>query len=205
MFHLLNDTLRNLLDAAPPNGADKLFENAYISFETPEKGFAPKQGDVAINLFLYEVRENRELRQPGPNRDVMNGQSVLRQRAPLRLDCAYMVTAWSNIQNADNVANSHRLLGQAFVRWLSASPPFPRIFPATDIVPPPGTPGMPHQPFPPPTMVAQMDGAKSAGDFWYALGILPRPYFNLASRSAWISTSRLKTRSSRPLLRVTGK
>src|SRR5262249_52593654 len=31
----------------------------------------------------------------------------------------------------------------------------------------------------PPTMVAQMDGAKSAGEFWHALGIPPRPYFNL--------------------------
>ncbi len=26
--------------------------------------------------------------------------------------------------------------------------------------------------------VAQMDGAKSAGEFWHALGIAPRPYFN---------------------------
>lgn len=28
-------------------------------------------------------------------------------------------------------------------------------------------------------MVAQMDGAKGAGEFWHALGIPPRPYFNL--------------------------
>jgi hypothetical protein len=175
MFHYLDDTLKNILDSAPPNRADDLFINADISFETPEKGFAPKDGDVAINLFLYEVKENRELRQPGPNRELFNGQSV-RQRAPLRVDCAYMVTAWSNINNQDNVANAHRLLGQAF-NWLSRFPAIPkRYFPQPNL---PQDSGIPYQPFASPTMVAQMDGAKSAGEFWHALGIPPRPYFNL--------------------------
>ena len=33
------------------------------------------------------------------------------------------------------------------------------------------------QPFPPPTMVAQMDADKNAGEFWTALGNPPRPAF----------------------------
>ena len=168
MFNLLDDTLRKLLDSSPPNTANNLFLSADISFETPEKGFVPKQDDVAINLFLYEVKENRELRQPAPARELTNGQGV-RRRAPLRVDCAYMVTAWSNITNQNNVENAHRLLGQAF-NWLSRFPVIPESYlPA----------GMTGQVFSPPTMVAQMDGAKSAGEFWHALGIPPRPYFNL--------------------------
>lgn len=169
MFNLLDATIKKLLDSAPPDGSDDLFVDADISFDTPEKGYSPTQGDVAINLFLYEVKENRELRQAIPDRDVINGRGV-RRRAPLRVDCAYMVTAWSNINTQDNVANAHRLLSQAF-NWLSRFPVIPDQYVQAG--------GLAAQLYAPPTMVAQMDGAKSAGEFWHALGIPPRPYFNL--------------------------
>jgi hypothetical protein len=166
MFNLLDDTLRSLLDAAPPSVAGVHFGNADISFKTPEKGFP--EGDIAINLFLYEVKENRELRRPAPTRELNN--PGIRRRAPLRVDCAYMVTAWSNITNQDNVANAHKLLGQAF-NWLSRFPVIPDQYVQAG--------GLAPQLYAPPTMVAQMDGAKNTGEFWYALGIPPRPYFNL--------------------------
>lgn len=169
MFNLLDDTLKSLLDDAPPSAVGVHFGTADISFETPEKGFAPRQGDLAINLFLYEVKENRELRQAMPDRSTMNGLAI-RRRAPLRVDCAYMVTAWSNISTQDNVANAHKLLGQAF-NWLSRFPVIPDRYVQAG--------GLTGQLYAPPTMVAQMDGAKSAGEFWSALGIPPRPYFNL--------------------------
>ena len=169
MFNLLDDTIRALLDAVPPGALpDTLFGDADISFQTPEKGFAPKQGDLAINLFFYEVKENRDLREPAPIRDA--SQPGVRRRAPLRVDCAYMVTAWSNITNQDNVKNAHQLLGEAF-KWLSRFPVVPEQFVQAG--------GLTGQLYEPPTMVAQMDGAKSAGEFWSALGIPPRPYFNL--------------------------
>ena len=59
MFHDLDATLKALLDdaAAPASvsGADK-------SFETPEKTYAPAL--PTLNLFLYDVAENRELATP---------------------------------------------------------------------------------------------------------------------------------------------
>lgn len=169
MFNLIDDTLKSLLDAAPPSAAGVHFGTADISFETPDKVFAPKQGDVAINLFLYEVIENRELRQAVPDRDAMNGRAF-RRRAPLRVDCSYMVTAWSRRTGPDKVAAEHQLLGQAF-NWLSRFPVIPEVYLLAG--------GFANQLYAPPTMVAQMDGAKSAGEFWSALGIPPRPYFNL--------------------------
>jgi hypothetical protein len=165
MFHYLDTTLENLLnDTAAP----RVVVDAEASFATPEKTYKPLQADNAINLFLYEVKENRELRDPEPITERMNGLSVHR-RPPLRVDCAYMVTAWSKKTGAVGVAETHRLLGQAF-NWLSRFPTIPERYFAR---------AMPPQAFPPPTMVAQMDGAKSAGEFWSALGIPPRPYFNL--------------------------
>lgn len=165
MFHFLDTTLENLLnDSAAP----RVVADAEASFATPKETFAPHQANNAINLFLYEVKENRELRDPEPITERLNGLSVHR-RPPLRVDCTYMVTAWSKKTGAVGVADSHNLLGQAF-NWLSRFPTLPERYFAN---------AMPAQAFPPPTMVAQMDGAKSAGEFWSALGIAPRPYFNL--------------------------
>jgi hypothetical protein len=81
-----------------------------------------------------------------------------------------MVTAWSNISTQDNVAHAHRLLGQAF-NWLSRFPFIPDQHVQAG--------GLAPQLYAPPTLVAQMDSAKSAGELWHALGIQPRPYFNL--------------------------
>ncbi|MBX9895597.1 MAG: Pvc16 family protein [Nitrosomonas sp.] len=169
MFHYLDNTLLALLDAAPSTGSVDLIRASEKSFETPEKGNTPDQAETTINLFLYEVKENRELRQTAPNKVSSNGQAGNR-RAPLRVDCAYMVTAWSKKTGENGVLESHNLLGQAFY-WLSRFPEIPEQY-LTDA-------GMTGQLFDAPTMVAQMDGAKSAGEFWSALGIPPRPYFNL--------------------------
>lgn len=140
---------------------------ADTSFVTPENGYAPDPD--ALNLFLYETKENRELREAWPMTRNVGGIST-RRRAPLRVDCSYMVTAWSTQNGIDKVAAEHKLLGQAF-QWLSRFPTVPlRHFALA---------ARPGQEFDPPTMVAQMDGAKSAGEFWHALGIPPRPYFNL--------------------------
>lgn len=165
MFHLLDATLDKLLNdgAAPP-----MVVAAEVSFVTPEKGFTPPHQDLAINLFLYDVKENRELRQVPPFVEQKNGISI-NHSPPLRVDCAYLITAWSKKSGAIGVSDSHALLGEAF-RWLSRFPVIPEHCIAQ---------GMPPQLFSPPSMVAQMDGAKSAGEFWHALGIPPRPYFNL--------------------------
>jgi hypothetical protein len=169
VINLLDDTLTKLLEAAPAGGALDELHNAYVSFETPEHGHKP-QGKSEVNLFLYETKENRELREPSPITRQQNGVSA-RRRAPLRVDCAYMVTTWGDGKTKSEIVTaSHKLLAQAF-NWLSRFPAIPELYLQAA--------GMTGQVFAPPTMVAQMDGAKSAGEFWHALGIPPRPYFNL--------------------------
>lgn len=169
MIDWLDNTLMKLLEAAPAGGALDDLHNAGISFVTPERGHTP-QSDAEVNLFLYETKENRELRDPAPSSRQQNGVTA-RRRSPLRVDCAYMVTAWAKEQTKNDIVTaSHKLLGQAF-NWLSRFPVIPDQYLQLA--------GMTGQVFAPPTMVAQMDGAKSAGEFWHALGIPPRPYFNL--------------------------
>lgn len=167
MFDQLDRALGALLDDTALRGALPQLFDADVSFVTPEQGYKPPTNTV--NLFLYETKEDRELRQAAPAGQAAGGLG-LRSRATLRVDCSYMVTAWSTRNNHDKVAAEHQLLGQAF-NWLSRFPRVPlRYFDAA---------ARPGQVFEPPTLVAQMDGAKSAGEFWHALGIPPRPYFNL--------------------------
>jgi uncharacterized protein DUF4255/carboxypeptidase family protein len=165
MFQDLDTALTNLLhDPAAP--AD--VRNADISFETPDKNFTPADGTV--NLFLFDLKENRELRDPEPIREIIAGV-VVRRQPPLRTDCTYLVTAWANnLAGPARVAGEHSLLGQTLV-WLSRFPIVPAAFFVGG--------GLANPPFPPPTMVAQAKADNSAGEFWSALGIPPRPAFYL--------------------------
>jgi Pvc16 N-terminal domain/Carboxypeptidase regulatory-like domain len=169
MFHDLDDTLKRVLD---DTAAPTVLQEADVSFETPEKNYAPFV--ATINLFLYEVRENRELRDPIPVVERV-GDVIFRRRSPLRVDCSYMVTAWSNQVGAAKIVEEHRLLSQALL-WLSRFPTIPPTYLQGSLA---------SQPFPPPNLVAQMDDSKSAvGEFWTALGTPPRPTFNLVATIA---------------------
>lgn len=164
MLNDLDQTLRVILDDGT---APVELRNADVSFETPDKNFAP--GQATVNLFLYEVKENRELRDPVPITDIVAGTFVRRQ-PPLRVTCMYLVTAWSNAVGAARIVEEHRLLGQA-VLWLSRFPKIPAPFLQGALA---------VQPFPPPALVAQMDGGRHNGEFWSALGMPPRPAFSVS-------------------------
>ncbi len=168
MFQDLDKTLNNLLNDATAAAIPAELLAADVSFQTPDKNYKPTTPDTAVNLFLYEVKENRVLRDPVPIVE-QQGNNYIRRQAPLRVDCFYIVTAWKDGVTPADVTVQHRLLGQAFL-WLSRFPAIPATY---------FSGGMIGQPFPPPTMVAQWDGAKNNGEFWSALGIPPRPYFTL--------------------------
>lgn len=163
MFRDLDDTLTQVLNDvnAPPE-----LLAADVSFELPDRNFNPAQSTV--NLFLYDVHENRELRDPVPIIERV-GNTYVNRRPPLRVDCMYMVTAWSVGTGGTRTANEHRLLSQSLL-WLSRFPIIPDVYLQGSLVNPP---------FPHPTMVAQLNGKQGNGDFWTALGQPPRPSFNL--------------------------
>jgi hypothetical protein len=164
MFEDLDDTLGQMLnDPAMPSGLADLL-NADVSFETPDRNFAPAL--PTVNLFLYDVKENRELRNAEPIVQLVSGV-ILRRRPPIRVDCSYLVTAWSNANGSLQVAAEHRLLALALL-WLSRFTTIPEIYLQGSLA---------VQPFPPPAIVAQDDPNHNTGEFWSALGIAPRPAF----------------------------
>jgi Pvc16 N-terminal domain/Carboxypeptidase regulatory-like domain len=174
MFDELDATLALLLnDSAMPAALAELL-NAEVSFITPDKNFPPALTRSTVNLFLYEVKENRELRDPTPILEQVGG-SVIRRRPPLRVDCSYIVTTWSNSTDAVRVVEEHQLLAQALL-WLSRFPSIPEKYLPADWQ---DTTKQSYQPYPLQMFTAQMDPNKNAGEFWDALAISPRPAFYL--------------------------
>lgn len=164
MFQDLDTTLQALLDDST---APTFLRNADVSFETPDRNYRPAQ--ATVNLFLFEVKENRTVRDPQPILALVDGQ-YRRTLPPLRVECAYLVTTWSNQTGPVKIMEEHELLGQALA-WLSRFDTIPDRYLQGTLV---------GQPYPPPTLVAQMEGKQTLGEFWNALGTPPRPAFTLS-------------------------
>jgi hypothetical protein len=170
MLQDLDTTLQQLLD---DNAAPAELDAAAKSFETPDKNFGQNLPQNTLNLFLFNVAENRELRDPRPIEE-KRGTVIVRRPAPLRVNATYMVTAWSTGTGATKIAEEHQLLAQA-IAWLSRFPVIPEIYHQGSIA---------GQLYPPLLGVAQLDPTKDAGDFWVALGIVPRPVIALTATIA---------------------
>src|SRR4051794_10788552 len=90
MLDDLDKTLEALLKKRlPPKYAELPITFAAPGDHTPPAGITPP----AIDLFLYDVRANTELR----SNDwlVERGKDgVTRRPPPVRVDCSYLITAW---------------------------------------------------------------------------------------------------------------
>jgi hypothetical protein len=172
MFQDLDLTLKNLFPppAAPP-APFQLLRGADKSFLAPDKTFSPSLNTV--NLFLYDVKENRELRDNTPIVE-KHGATFVRKPPPVRVDCSYIVTAWSTGSADIRVATEHQLLAEA-LHWLTGFPAIPQS--VLDKLAP--TSPLQKPIYAIPVSVAQLDPNKNTGDFWIALGISPRSAFSL--------------------------
>jgi hypothetical protein len=165
MFQDLDATVKAMFaDSAAPDD----LRNAEVSFDTPDKDFKPNL--ATLNFFLHEVAENRALRDEA--RVLQRAGDTYTSRLPsLRLDCTYLITAWSPQTAGLKAEEEHRLLGLALV-WLSR-------FPVIDDRFLQGTLKSPTQPYPLSTLVAQTKEGQPMGEFWSALGVPPRAGFSL--------------------------
>jgi len=146
VFEDLDKTIEKILgDSDKPE-----LKAAHVSFITPDKNLPLNK--ATVDLFLYEVKENRELRDPTPIVEKI-GTSFVHREPPLRVDCSYIVTTWSdpNATGEARVTEEHRLLAKALL-WLSR---FPTI-PADKL-----QGSLANQLYPTPAMVAQTDPNKN--------------------------------------------
>lgn len=157
MINDLDESLKQLLiqkASLDPGEVD-------ISFDIPTRDWSTPVTRPTVNLYLYDLRENRQLREtywddePGAT-----GQVNLKRR-PLRIDLSYMITCWTS-----NTEDQHRLLWRVMETFF-------RFSPVPDEVLQGDLRRLTH---PVRTEVAQPDGVlKNVSDFWGALENQLRP------------------------------
>lgn len=159
MLNLLDDALRSfLLERVPLSSRE-----VDIVFEAPDGDWAAGVARPTINLYLWEVRPNDDQAEFGFV-EVTDDTGRVRRKAPLpRIDCRYLVTAWTS-----DVKDEHALLGRVLVAVLDHE-----VLDADHLS------GGLAQIRPLPTLSLRPAGATSGSDFWSALGGQLKPALDL--------------------------
>lgn len=140
-----------------------------ISFAAPDGDFPPQGLNTpAVDLFLYDVRENMELRSPGWMIEQRDDGTTWRKRKPVRVDCSYLITAWASPNSNTQAFDEHHLLSQV-MKVLLRHPTIP------DVLLPEGLKG---QEPPLPATTLQPGRLQSVSEFWQALGGKPKAALN---------------------------
>jgi len=170
MIRDLSLTLRSLLDDPALASAYPELAAAQVVFDRPAESFNPAQ--TTVNLFLYDIRENLELRSSEPVLERHGGQATIHP-PPMRVACAYLVTAWP-VGGTELPLQEHRLLSQT-LQVLARYPTIPATFLQGQLV---------GQQPPLPMLAAQTDGLKDPADFWTAIGNRLRPSITVTASLA---------------------
>ncbi|MEP6620643.1 MAG: DUF4255 domain-containing protein [bacterium] len=146
MIQDVDDTLKELLVQKVPIDVSVID----IRFDMPNKEWSAAVTKPTINMFLYDIRENHELRS-NDRTVVRSAAGDVERRAPVRMDLTYLLTVW-----ATDVADEHQLLGT----MLNALLQFP-------LLPPEVLKGaMQTQPVPPQAWIAQPERTPNPWEFW---------------------------------------
>ena len=126
-----------------------------VTFDAPTKERSSAWRLPALNLFLYDLREAPAPRDRGWH-NATRAASASLERAPMRLECTFAITAWTR-----DVVDEHQLLSQV----LSVMLAYP-VLPA-EMLPPSLQVGSPPAGLS--TRVGQAKEERRA-DFWAAIG-----------------------------------
>lgn len=162
MINDLDETLAHLLHTSlPAEWADQV----QVSFAAPDNQFPPQSVSLpAIDLFLYDIRENLDLRSNERQLHRQADGSVVAIPAPVRVDLSYLVTAWPSSSITDPWEDEHRLLGEV-MRALLRHRVIPREMLKGELA---------EQDIAPPVTSLQPGRLQSLGEFWQSLGGRPK-------------------------------
>lgn len=162
---LLRKLLRNRVGA--------LASDAQVRFQPPDedwRSFVSTLDGVALNLYLADLRENRKLRSNARERSAA-GLDLFETPAPRRVDCHYLVSAWSPASATsifDPTPDEHALLAEAA-----------RVLGEHDELDPVAVYARSTPPAAPPPAIAQerfpitllpVEGFPKLGEFWGTMG-----------------------------------
>lgn len=88
-----------------------------IVFNRPDKTWEGSVTKATINLFLYDIRENLQLR--GNERHITrNGTNGTETYAATRMDFTYLISVWSKASTVE-IEDEHEVLGKVLTTLLS--------------------------------------------------------------------------------------
>jgi hypothetical protein len=146
-----------------------LVEQVGISFAAPDSEFPPSAVTLpAVDLFLYDIRENLELRNTGWILEHRDDGTAVKKRNPVRVDCSYLITAWASESSTTRALDEHRLLSEV-MKVLLKHPTIPEVLLQGSLK---------GQEPPLPSSTLQPGRLQSVSEFWQALGGKPKAALN---------------------------
>jgi hypothetical protein len=110
MFADLDEALRQLLIQRGSLDSGEVD----IAFEATTRDWAAGISKPTVNLYLYNIQENLELKDPSAWQVRRgNNNTAIKFRPPVRVDLTYMVTCWANA-----IEDEHRLLSRVILTLL---------------------------------------------------------------------------------------
>jgi hypothetical protein len=166
MLDDLDRTLEELLKRSlPPTLADSVS----ISFATPDEQFPPSSvTPPALDLFLYDVRENRDLRTTERIVERQSDGTAVTAAPLVRIDCSYLITAWASENSTTVAQDEHLLLGET-MKVLLRYATLPTALLQGSLT---------SQSFPVLTRSLQTGQFQSLAEFWQTLGGKPKAALN---------------------------
>jgi len=165
MFGDLDKSIENLLQME--FGVTLPFD---LSFAVPDTDFTPVSGNRnTLDVYLYDIRENRDLRTVEPFLVRNPDGTVAKQYPPARIKVSYCITAWSPLEATQGIPpaqDEHALLGDV-LRVLLKYPELPPQVLAGSLTG--------QLPLPPTTAALPIVPDKNSSDFWSAIGGQLRP------------------------------
>ncbi len=166
---MINDLDKTIAALIKQNIHRDLARQVQISFATPDDQFPPQSVTLpAIDLFLYDVRENLDLRSNEVYLERHIDGKAKQVQAPVRVDFSYLITAWPSESVPDQAEDEHRLLGEVM-----------RVLLRYRSIPEEALQGILKDQAPPlPVSSLQPGRLQSLGEFWQALGGKPKAALN---------------------------
>jgi hypothetical protein len=162
---MINDLDKSVETLLKRELAPALVEQVGISFAAPDSDFPPSSVTLpAVDLFLYDIRENLDLRNPGWTIEHRDDGSAMRRRNPVRVDCSYLITAWPSEGSTTRALDEHRLLSEV-MKVLLRHPTIPEVLLQGSLK---------GQEPPLPASTLQPGRLQSVSEFWQALGGKPK-------------------------------
>ena len=164
----LSLTLKTLLQAQQ---RPELVRDAEVEFDPPGDKYNPSV--ATINLFLYDVREDLQLRTNVADWDPLSGAI---RPPPYRLACSYLITTWpgTTARGEQAIVAQHRLLGEV-ARVLSGM----AAIDGSDL-----QGSLAAQPYPVPLTMSHAEPTNNPAQFWAAIGGKLRPAITLTATIA---------------------